>query len=38
MQYFNKKINIVSLAKIIFMLLYASFLTGKTNASNSQMG
>ncbi len=35
MQDFNKKINIVTLAKGVFMLLYASFLTGKKNASNS---
>jgi len=35
MQDFNEKINIVTLAMSIFMLLYASFLTGKKNASNS---
>ncbi len=38
MQDFNKKINIVTLAISVFMLLYASFLIGKTNASNSQVG
>jgi hypothetical protein len=38
MPHFSKKINIATLAIPVFMLLYASFLTGKNNASNSQMG